>query len=176
MRRLLQVDPLAGYAPDIASWLWAMEATRARTKRHVRDLPQEVVDWSGPDGKDNSIGSLLYHIAGVELGWLFADTLLRPDLIPEEEFPYEAFTDGRITPVAGVPLSEHLARLDRTRASFLRHMRDLPPEEWSRPREPEGEDYAVTPAWVVFHLVEHEAGHAAQIAVMGKHARAALGS
>lgn len=175
MRRLLQVEPLAGFVPEIGVWLWAMEATRSRTLRHVHDLPQEVVDWTGPGGFENSIGSLLYHIAIVELGWLFGDTLLRPDLMPEDEFPFEPFTGGRITPVAGVPLSEHVARLNRTRATFLRHLRDLQPEEWSRPREPEGEDYAVTPAWAVFHLVEHEAGHAAQIASLRKRARAAMG-
>jgi uncharacterized damage-inducible protein DinB len=54
-------------------------------------------------------------------------------------------------------------------------MRDLPPEEWSRLREPEGEPYAVAPAWMVFHLVEHEAGHAAQIASMRRRARSAAG-
>lgn len=29
--------------------------------------------------------------------------------------------------------------------------------------EPEGADYACSPAWVVFHVVEHEAGHSFQI-------------
>lgn len=174
MRRKLQVEPLDGYAPEIAAWLWAMEATRAKTKHYALGLEQEVVDWPGTAGDGNTIGSLLYHLAIVELGWLLGDTLMRPDLIPEEEFPYEPFTDGRITRVVGVPLAEHVARLDRTRATFLRHMRDLPVEEWSRLRDPEGEDYSLTPAWMVFHLIEHEAGHAAQIAVLRKRARAAL--
>lgn len=54
-------------------------------------------------------------------------------------------------------------------------MKSMTGEDWSRLRDPAGEDYAVSPAWVVFHLVEHEAGHAAQIAVMKKRAQAALG-
>lgn len=174
MRRRMQVEALDGYAPEIGTWLWAMEATRDRTKRYVRDLAQDIVDWPGPDGTENSIGAQLYHLALIELDWLFADMLLRPDLVPAAEFPFEPFTGGRLTPVTGVPLDEHIARLDRTRATFLDQMRSIPADAWSRLREPAGEDYAVTPAWVVFHLVEHEAGHAAQIASLRRRALLSL--
>lgn len=174
MRTKLEVTPLNGYPPEIGTWLWAMEATRQRTLRLVHGLPQDALDWAGPDGTENGIGTLLYHLAAVEMGWLCLDVLGRPDLYPEDDLPFEPFAEGRITAVVGVPLGEHVARLDRTRALFLARMRETTQEDWARLREPEGEDYAVTPAWVVFHLVEHEAGHAAQIAVLKKRARAAL--
>ena len=174
MRRVLEVSPPEGYAPEVAPWLWAMEAIRRRTRTHVRGLAQDVLDWTGPGGTENSIGTLLYHIAVVEMGWLHNEILDRWDLFPEDDFPFEPFTEDRITPVVGVSAADHVARLDRSRAVFLERMAPMTVEDWSRLREPAGEDYAASPAWVVFHLVEHEAGHAAQIAVMKKRAQASL--
>ncbi len=51
----------------------------------------------------------------------------------------------------------------RARERFLEVIRGLSREEWNRLREPEGEDYAATPGWIVFHLLEHEAGHLYEI-------------
>jgi hypothetical protein len=44
------------------------------------NLDQQTLDWQGLDRSENSIGSLLYHIALVEMSWLFMDLL-------EEELP-----------------------------------------------------------------------------------------
>ena len=174
MREILETKPLEGYPPEIAVWLWAMEETRDKTKAFVSEISQESLDWAGPAGNENSIGTLLYHIAAVEMGWLHFDVLERADLYPESDFPFEPFTEGRLTPVMGVSINDHLARLDKSRALFLERIKEMGLEDWITLRNPEGEDYSVSPAWAVFHLVEHEAGHAAQIGVMKKRARAAL--
>lgn len=174
MRKILEVRPPAGYAPEVAGWLWAMEAARERTKRHMSGLGQDVVDWAGPDGTENSIGTLLYHVAIVEMGWLHNEILDQWELFPADDFPFEPFTEHQMTPVVGVSALDHVARLDRSRAIFLERMKPMTVRDWSRVREPVGEDYTVSPSWAVFHLVEHEAGHAAQIAVMKKRAQAAL--
>lgn len=167
MRRLLQTDPLPGYEPDIGRWMWALEAVRRRTLASARGLDQAVLDWRGPDGWENSIGSLLYHIALVEMSWLFEDILLEklPDPV-RTEFPHAMAREGRLTHVPLVPLEEHLGRLDRTRGILLEALRGMTLEDWRRVRRPEGVDYQVTPEWAVFHLVEHESGHAAQIRTM----------
>ena len=174
MRETLAVKPPEGYPPEIGVWLWAMAETRKKTKVYVEGIDQNIVDWAGPEGNENSIGTLLYHLANVEMGWLHFDTLEQPERFPEEDFPFEPFTEGRITPVLGISLDDHLARLDRSRAIFLERIKEISLPDWSRLRSPEGEDYEVSPTWMVFHLVEHEAGHAAQIGVMKKRARAAL--
>ena len=64
--------------------------------------------------------------------------------------------------------------MDKCRAVFLERMKEINLEDWSKLRSPEGENYSVSPAWAVFHLVKHEAGHAAQIGVMRKRANSAL--
>ncbi len=177
MRRTLDVDPLPGYPAPIGRWLWALEEARRRTLRFVEDLPQELLDWEGPDGNDNAIGSLLYHLALAEMDWLYVDTLEQPfpdDLRPL--FPHHHVDDaGRMTRILGVSLADHLARLARCREVFLDAFRGMSFEEWTRLREPEGTAHAVTPAWVVFHLVEHEAGHAFQISSLRRRAERALG-
>jgi len=108
------------------------------------------------------------------VGWLFGDILLRSKLpeVLEADLPYESRdAEGRLTAVLGVPLDVHLGRLSRTRAAFLETFREIPPEEWRRLRDPAGEDYSVTLEWVVFHLVEHEAGHAFQISSLKARAK-----
>jgi len=68
--------------------------------------------------------------------------------------------------VLGVPLAEHIGRLDRSREVFIRELKGIRPDDWrrlSRPPDFEEVNYEVTPEWMVFHLVEHEAGHAFQI-------------
>lgn len=169
--RQLQIIPLDGYDPEIGQWLWALQDVRRRyTLRLVKDLDERLVDWEGPDGQENAIGSLLYHIAHVEMGWLYGDlkqmTDLPPAVKPDFPFPSREPDRNRLTRVLGMPLADHVARLDRSRDVFLKEFEGISPEEWRRLRRPpdfEEVDYEVTPEWAVFHLVEHEAGHAFQI-------------
>jgi hypothetical protein len=49
------------------------------------------------------------------------------------------------------------------RRRFLKLIGPMSLEVWSTLREP---DYAAAPAWIVFRLVEHQAGHTFQIREM----------
>jgi uncharacterized damage-inducible protein DinB len=165
MSRVLQVEALPGYEPEIGRWLWALEEVRRGTLATVQGLDQRVLDWEGPKGGENSIGSLLYHIALVEVDWLFTDIL--EEEIPADlaaDFPYP-MADGqrRLARVPHLPLVDHLARLARSRAVLLRALRAMSLAEWRLLRAPGDGDYRVTPEWAVFHLIEHEAGHLFQI-------------
>lgn len=155
-----------------------MEEVRRRTVALVAGLDQPTLDWEGDDGRDNAIGSLLYHIPLVEVSWLFLDIL--EQALPghvQADFPHAMADDsGRLSRVLSVPLRDHLARLERSRATFLDTMRGMPIDDWRRPRSPGDVDYCVTPEWAVFHLIEHEAGHAFQIsALKARLARAGAG-
>lgn len=152
--------------------MWAMQATRSRTLELVEGLDQSTLDWEGPDGLDNPIGTLLYHIALAEMSWLYLDIL-------EETFPPEVKDDfkfdmvdsqNEITRVANVSLEEHLGRLARSRSLFLNAFHKITLDDWRRSRNPEDVEYKVTPEWAVFHLVEHEAGHAFQISSIKRRA------
>jgi len=165
---------LPGYEPEIGNWLWAMQEVRRRTLRLVQALDQRTLDWEGLDERENAIGTLLYHIALVELAWLYEDILLQPELLDplQSDFPFPMEdAEGRQTPVLGVPVEVHLERLARSRALFLETFKQVSAEEWRRLRYPGDVDYGVTPEWAVFHLVEHEAGHAFQISSLKARAR-----
>ncbi|MGH7162462.1 MAG: DinB family protein, partial [Planctomycetota bacterium] len=114
------LHPLPGYAPAVGLHLAALEEARARTKARLSGVAPEAVDWTGP-GDRNSIGTLLYHVAAIEMDWLFAE-ILRRDFPPEVValFPFDVRdATGRLTPVPGVPLEEHVRRLDAARGILL---------------------------------------------------------
>ncbi len=132
----------------------------------MKGIGQRALDLEGTDGPDNAIGSLLYHIADAQLGWVFFDLGGRtsPPEALASLFPYAPRdAGGRLTSVVGVSLEEHLQRLERSHAVVMEELRSFTPVDWRSLRSPEGKEYNVSPEWVVFHLVEHEAGHAYQI-------------
>jgi uncharacterized damage-inducible protein DinB len=71
---------------------------------------------------------------------------------------------GRLTAIPGMPLADHLRRLDVVRQHVLAEFRDMPPVEFRRPRH--RPTYRVTPEWVLHHLVQHEAEHRGQIELL----------
>ena len=160
------MEPLEASEREVGTWLWALEEARRGLHRALRDVEQDELDWRGPSGRDNSIGTLLNHIAGVELSWCYYD-------VYDEEFPPELMSlfphqhdrepDGTLVHVADIDLQTHLHLLQEVRRDVLGRLRGMDLEDWHRLREPGNEDYAMTPAWTVYHLVEHEAGHMFEI-------------
>lgn len=151
---------------DVGRWLSATEDSRRRTLEALDGIPESALD-AEPQGGGNSVGTLLYHIAAIEADWLFAD-ILGPESglpWPGSLFPYDVREDaGTLTPVRRVSLQEHLSRLETTRRMLLDHLREMSGEEFDRPRL--REDYDVSPAWVLHHLMQHEAEHRAQISAL----------
>lgn len=165
MRETLRISAIEGYDPEIGRWLEGLEQVRTRTLGLIQTLNQWTLDWEGPDGQENAIGSLLYHIAYVEMSWLYMDIFLQ-DIPPNVKsfLPYDVATDeGRVMPVLGVSVDVHLSRLHCSRKILLESLRGMSNTEWHRLRDPENCNYRVTPAWAIFHLIEHEAGHTSQI-------------
>jgi len=157
------IEPLDARAPEIGRWLWAIEDTRRRTKRVLEGLTQPIVDWVDPRG-GNAIGTLLYHVAAIEIDWLHADVLEGEPWPPEMEalFPHDVRdARGALTAVHGAGLDEHLRRLDAVRARLIGAFRGLSIDDFRRVRRMTG--YDVTPEWVLHHLMQHEAEHRGQI-------------
>jgi hypothetical protein len=96
------------------------------------------------DGRENPIGSLLYHIALVEMSWLFEDILEEP-LPPQvhSDFPHKMRDGKRLSRVLSVPLAEHLGRFKRSRTIALDALRGIPVEDWRRLRHPSDVDSGV---------------------------------
>jgi uncharacterized damage-inducible protein DinB len=109
----------------------------------------------------------LYHIAAIETDWLFAEVLAdyTPETAvswPDALLPYDVRDEkGWLTHVPDEKLTSHWQRLDAVRSILLDAFRGMSPAEFRRPRHLE--KYDVTPEWVLFHLIQHEAEHRGQI-------------
>jgi uncharacterized damage-inducible protein DinB len=159
------VEALPGYAPEIGRWLWALEDGRRLTKEALADLDPRAVDWAPPGG--NSIGTLLYHLALIEADWLSVE-VLEQEAYPAEVAALLPHADrdeqGRLTGLAGIELGAHLGRLDTIRARVLAAFRGMSHAEFRRVRHLA--PYDVTPEWVVHHLIQHEAEHRGEMALL----------
>lgn len=162
--RRLVIEPLEGCEHQVGVWLWALQDVRRRLLKRLEGVSQEALDDQPPG--TNGIGTLLYHIAAIEVDWLYVDILGLP-FPPETEelFSIPVHTpEGWLTPVTGMTLQEHLNRLELVRRDLLTQVKPLTLEQWRAARA--FPDRLVSPEWAIYHLVEHEAHHAGQIAAI----------
>jgi uncharacterized damage-inducible protein DinB len=151
--------------PTISSLLWMMEDSRRMLLETVAGLDLTTLDWEPAIG-GNSIGALLYHIAGVEMDWLYTEVL-------EQEPPGDIIAlfpsdmredDGHLAHWRGedLPALEH--RLAEVRQNLLATYADMTPEDFRRARSLPA--YDVTPEWVLHHLLQDEAVHRGEIGMV----------
>jgi uncharacterized damage-inducible protein DinB len=167
--RKLRIERSTESVPEVATWLWALGDAHRMLFNAVRNISQEVLDWK-PDRKTNTIGTLLYHIAATDAAWLFEDILGAefPDEV-KELFPYDYRNEeGNLWPVTGLPIEEHLSRLEKSRSILAEQVRNFSIEEF-RKTIPQKE-YETTPEWILYHLAEHENYHRGQIVELRKEA------
>jgi uncharacterized damage-inducible protein DinB len=164
-RRLL--EELPDFDPVIGPWIWAIEDARRRTKAALASINSAGLDWLPPGG-GNSIGTLLYHIAAIELDYLYADVFEGQQPWPaefEELFRWDVRNgEAHLTAIHGLPMSDYLLRLDLVRRHLLEAYREMSVAEFRRPRRVTS--YLVTPEWVLHHLMQHEAEHRGQIELL----------
>jgi len=174
-KRQLVVEPLSGCEPEIGRMLWMIEDARRRTRRALEGIQPQVVDWQ-PPASGNRIGTLLYHIAAIELDWL-ADEVMEGQLDKGiwAQFPYDVRdAAARLTVVSGLSLDAHNLRLDTVRTLLLRSYKAMTVAEFRRPRSLP--DYDVSPEEVLHHLMQHEAEHRGEIATVRAWAEAETGN
>jgi len=152
-KEYLKVEIYASQEPDIGRWLWALQDTRQRTMRELKDASQAVIDWL-PSSNHSSIGTVLYHIAGIETDWLYTEVLERS--MPTEVtalFPYDIRDDqGNLSQVQGINLKQHLELLEIVRGWLIDSYQQMDLTEFRRVRSlPQ---YDVTPEWVLHHLID----------------------
>ena len=168
----LHVPAIEGFVPEIGRAIWLLEDTRTETGLRLEGIAPEVIDWQPPVG--NSIGTLLYHIAIIEMDWLYNEIMEThmPESVWEPFLHPVRRADGRLSVVSGISLDAHFKRLDYTRRTLLEVFQHMSLEDFRRPRAVER--YDVTPAWVIHHLIQHEAEHRGEIATIRSLAEASL--
>jgi uncharacterized damage-inducible protein DinB len=142
--------------------LSALADVRRRTLGTLRDLPESQLD-AVPPGGGSTIGAILYHIAIVEGDWLYDEILGTIDTdYPRDLFPVEMREDGTLlSSFTGESLAQHLGRLEAIRTRLVDVISAMSSDDLHEFHE--REQYDVTPAWVVHHLMQHEAEHRSQL-------------
>ncbi len=159
-QRLMQ--PLPDCDPEIGRWLWSLDDARQRTVTCLTGIHPAAIDWTSP-AIDNTIGTLLYHIMAIEMSYVYEDVLglgwsseLEPLILHDVRDD-----QGRLWAVQGISLPEHLARLQASRVLLHKVYQPMALAEFRRPRQTD--EYAITPEWVLHHLMQHEAEHRGQM-------------
>lgn len=165
MASLTAITPLAGFAPRIGLYVAQMDDVRRRTKAYVKDLTQEQLAWH-PQPNVESIGTLLLHIAAVERSWIGEDIEHRP---MGEEWKIGFPIRFGIPQISGKPLAYYFEQLNAIRAETHAALARLTDDDLQQAITPldsgdSTEQYSIE--WILYHLVEHEAHHKGQIAVM----------
>jgi hypothetical protein len=172
-KELLTVKSVMARELEIGREIWRLQDARQRTIQVLEGANNRLINWRLPQ-ENHDIGSLLYHIAAIELSWLFEEILEQP-FPPEAEeyFPYPVRDEqGHLFKVRETSLEDHLRRLQVVRGLLVDSLKVMSVEDFRRPRQlPE---YDVAPEWVIHHLTQHEAEHRSEIAGMLLAAQAAM--
>jgi uncharacterized damage-inducible protein DinB len=163
-RDSLLLEPVSASDPTIARWLGAMQDSRRRTLECLAGIDAAAIDFER--ASENTIGTLLYHIAIIEADWLYVE-VLETDFPADTValFPWDVrIAGGRLTPVAGRSLDEHLELLATVRERLIAAFADMALDDFRRARVLDR--YDVTPEWVLHHLMQHEAEHRGQIGLL----------
>ncbi|GGR14550.1 hypothetical protein GCM10008957_29200 [Deinococcus ruber] len=148
--------------PEVGVLLAALHEARRRTLNWA----SKISDLDAVSVGQHSAATLLYHVAAIELDWLYAE-------VRQEHFPAEASewfpldvrdSEGRLSVVTGETAERHLARLSWVRGLLDDTYSRMTLEEFRRIRVLEA--YDVTPEWVLMHLSLHEAHHEGQLAAL----------
>lgn len=154
------VDAAAAVDPNIGRSLWMLSDARRRTESVLAGIHPQAVTWRERGG--NAISDVLYHLAAIEADWLYTEILERqfPDEIAAL-FPLDVRDAAGELARVDASLDDLQHRLALVRRTLHEALAAMPADEFRRARAlPQ---YDVTPEWVVHHLLQHEAGHRAEL-------------
>ena len=164
-----------GYrSATVARFLWQIDEQRRRLLEDTRGLTTAELEWQPAPGM-NTIGMLLAHIA-------FAETHLAQVGLAGEVTGHAHDVIGISEEDEGLPLApgappapalagKDLAFFDAALMKAREHTRAIARTlgdddllvDVVRPPRPDGTQRVFNKGWVLYHILEHEAGHHAQI-------------
>lgn len=177
--------PPPGYRSREAGLFVAqMDDQSARLVADTRGLTPEELAWQPAPGM-NTIGMLLAHIAIVEVYWTRIGPLGLADYDCQSVLGIGLDDDGMPIPAAAAPpaalAGKDLAYFDdllrRARAFTKESVMPLTDADLDREVVRKRRDGTVSGPfnvrWILYHMLEHEAGHYGQINLLRHHCRVA---
>ena len=168
---------------EAGSFLAQLDDQLRRLTENTRDLTADDLAWQPAPGM-NTIGMLLAHLAIVEVFWTQYGVLGEtPDVAPvlgigldDDGMPLKAGMEPP-APLAGRDLAffdDLLARARAHAGGVLARMKEADFERTFERTRPDGTTVALNVRWVVYHILEHFAGHYGQVLLLRHQRRSAL--
>ena len=162
-RDLFLIGDLPGFTPQIARLVSMMNYVRSTTLKAVAGLCVDELDYLH-DPQSNSIGTLLSHIAGAEVGYQAA-TFDGRDLTAEEREQWGTaigLGERAREEIRGYELAHYLGRLEQVRAKTLAEL-GRRTDQWLEEEASFGNGQRVNTYFKWFHVIGHEINHTGQI-------------
>jgi len=166
------ITPLSGFAStEVGSFLDQMDDQLRRLTEQTRGASRDELAWQPAPGM-NTIGMLLAHNAIVEVFWTSLMMEIEPDT--QTVLGLASEDDGMPLPEGGSPpaalagkeLAYFDGLLDKARAFCKTQSAKLTNADLdaivSRTR-PDGTKVEINKRWILYHMLEHFAGHYGQV-------------
>lgn len=171
------IEPAAGIrVREAASFVSQMDDQNSRLVDATRDISPEELDRQPGPGM-NSIGMLLAHLAIVEVVWAQIGLLGMGDIDPHPVLGLGQDDDGMPLPpdgrvpanLTGRTFAYYEDLLERARVYFKDAASKLSGADLDREitrARPDGSKRTFSTRWVLYHSLEHIAGHRGQILLL----------
>lgn len=159
-----EIKPEKGYTPQIGLMVDMLEELKDRLTEDISDLDQAETDYLFDD-KANSIGAIIMHLVATE-AYTQVETLEERTWTDEErEFWLIAAGLGAESrdKLKGKPIKYYLDQWDQVREKTLKGLK-VKDDAWFAATI----DESMNNHWAWFHVLEHQANHMGQIAMVKK--------
>ena len=165
-----------GRAREVASFIAQLDDQSRRMLEDLRGITAAELHWQPKPGT-NSIGMLLAHLAIVEVYWLMIASETMTHEAAKRVLRFGVDDDGMPLPpgkrppaaLKGKRLAFYRTLLARARAHAKRTTRQWPDAALDRVvtrRRRDGGTSRQNVRWILYHVLEHEAGHYGQILLL----------
>ena len=164
MPTLIELVRSENLNPRINTLYAMMNDTRKMLQRVVKDLTVAEIDYTPDDRTVETIGTLLYHIAGVEWGWIFMDIGGRELDEEKWKFGFPLRKQVNIEQISGKPITYYLNLLEEVRKPVFEYLTQISDDILEQKIDVDGELHTVE--WIFYHIFEHELTHIGQIRLL----------
>lgn len=157
------IEPPKGYTNDIGNMISMLDNLKERVERNVTNLDQDGTDFL-LDEDANSAGAIIYHLAATEVYYQIY-TFEKREFNAEEKLKWEValnLGEKAREEFKGQPISYYLKIYDDVRKQTKNLLKDKD-DSWF-----EESDGSMSNHWAWFHVMEHQANHMGQLALITK--------
>jgi len=158
-----RIDVPKGYSRDIGQMVSMLDNLKERVEGLVKGLDEQDTDFL-LDENANRIGALIYHLAATE-AYYQVFTFEKREFNKEEKEKWETalnLGDKARTELQGQPISFYLKLYDEVRAK-TKELLKTKDDKWF-----EKTQQGMSNHWAWFHVMEHQANHMGQLALITK--------